>query len=576
MNQIEFENKRNEEMQKYLLTPKAISEEISYGRNWDYSWKRVQMDEYKMQMRQRTTNFVVVKNSINIQVRDGNDKIRRDECLFKCRIDDIRKYVMDGTDQVLFQVIIRATNGERVEGSPYDASLLESPKRLQGTFLYKYDKTVNQQDKKMLWEYLWKEIKERFDNEKPIILPGRPGWYLEEGKWKFVEGARNKNVLNTREISTYYLRYISKEADEAIEIPEYDKKQEEIMGVLMLIRLCGVIGSLLSGEPFKTPIILYGRGSLETARKLLCVSQQPDNVINLNMDRISSIRQKLENIKSENIIFNVDIKGSRSAKEKYKQIMSEVTTGYMDFVNESVPIIFCMRNLSTESIMSEAVYIDTSMVVPNLWEESFDQIQSRWIDLIEKSGTVVKDQLQKYMEESDTENTLEKLCTVIVAGTAFFLGEKVEIKLQTILEKGRELVRRQIAEYENHDILMFRDKVQEYASGHKLSFYFKEKDIPRSDGKWNVFYDDDFYYFSNEVLSKICEEASISSKMFLYVKKSLAIQGYLKTYRCVNGEGEFFVDIGVMKEGKRNHLSAMAIQRKFFENRYGIQLFERG
>lgn len=90
-----------------------------------------------------------------------------------------------------------------------------------------------------------------------------------------------------------------------------------------------------------------------------------------------------------------------------------------------------------------------------------------------------------------------------------------------------------------------------------------------------VFYDDNYYYFTNAVLERTFALSNIDMKSGLYLKQLLSERELLKRYKSEIGR-DLEIDFMVQFDYEKKVLSGIAIKREFFDEVGGISLYERG
>ena len=108
-------------------------------------------------------------------------------------------------------------------------------------------------------------------------------------------------------------------------------------------------------------------------------------------------------------------------------------------------------------------------------------------------------------------------------------------------------------------------------NGNRLKFSSREEN--KKFKVSTVCWDENYYYFDSDCMSRICKDANISSS--IYVKQQLAEKGLIKLYGNKRRR-EMQTDITAYNnEGNPKRISVTAIKRNFWDTLGGIDLWER-
>ena len=121
---------------------------------------------------------------------------------------------------------------------------------------------------------------------------------------------------------------------------------------------------------------------------------------------------------------------------------------------------------------------------------------------------------------------------------------------------------------------LFHNTVLRLAQGKHLEFFeCGNIDQLRS---WYVFYDEEYYYFTNDALKWICYLEGLSEKAMLAIKQELTALELTKIYKNSGSHNrELQVDVTIKsKDGSRKRVAAFAIKREFWDYSYGVCLYE--
>lgn len=537
---------------------------------------------YRQKIRMTKRTFFERQGAVWMQDINGAGQVIREVRVLACLIRGVRRYIREGQEDELFQLIVK--DGERkVFSNLYGIELLKSPMQLQKTILCGYDETCSQQDKAAIWRWLWKETINLYDKAERYYLPALPGWYRAGEHYHLWAGNRSPELVLNKEIRGYKIRYT--EGTEAVKISKFfnqkGMKNKETVGALLLVRIIALTGRLCTSEPIPISIILYGDSALTIAKELLSVSDTEGNIINLESDRLNVIRRKVGCLREDVAIFTLHSTESRSTRNRIQDVCSWVSSGYIEGNKVTVPYVFCIEKLTQNLPLKDSILIDADSICSEEWRESFTMVQSWWIDMIEKSGTLIVEQLQTAVLQKRKERKgIIKCITEILVEEIISLmncNRDVGGTIVTILQSGIEMINEQILMQYEHILTVFHSQIVQMAERNQIMFSDNTNaDFVSEDRE--VYYDSDFYYFPNPVLKRVCNEAKMDIKSLLAVKQQLISLGFVKLYRNNgNHNRELQVDIPIRsKNGKSIYISVFAIRRDFWDEDFGICLYERG
>lgn len=584
MNPQEFQSCLTAQKQNCLLyDSEQIKEELAQDRRLtrDTVKSNLRKEEfsYKQKIQLINRDFFVRQGAVWMQDINGAGQRVREVCVLSCVIRSVRKYSREERDDRLFQMIIEDGKSE-ISSILYEAEVLESPLRLQRTILCHYDKTCSQQDKTVVWRWVWKMLVSMYDEAETYCLPALPGWHNEGEHYHFWAGNRSSDVLMNKEIRRYKLRYT--EESEITKIHRlFEQKgadDEEMIGTLLLIRLIALTGRLCTVEPIPITAILYGDSALPVAKELLSVSATEDNIINLESDRLNVIRKKIVCLRENVAIFTLHSVGNRTTRNRISDVCSWMLSGYVEGNKVTVPYVFCLEKLSPDIPFANSVLIDADSISSKEWEQTFTIVQSWWIDMIEKSGMLIAEQLQAAVRQKRTERKafFECIAESIVEEIDGLMSCNHEVgeKFISILQSGMRLMKSQMLMQYDYILNTFRSQVMRLSESRQIAF--SNCTNTDSAGKESIYYDEDYYYFTDAVLKWICNKSKIDTKSLLAVKRQLVSLKLVRIYRNDGRHNrELQIDIPIRnKNGEKRYISAFAIKRSFWDKDFGLCLYE--
>lgn len=534
----------------------------------DYRYEQRQILKYNLRMKEIQYRDSLKKKTYEISC--VNDRIQLNAIVvFDCSVKGINKYVRDDSQQNLFQIVI-VSNGKERKSELYDTDLLSSSTKLKKTILHNYDTMrVGTQESTAAWKWILGKCCKMYDEAETLQLPDSPGWKYCRESIKFYAGNRMKglDIYKNQRIKQFQLRYVKYDVCKIRQMIERNK--DDIASVLLNVRLIALLGDLCEGLIMHKFILLYGSRSLQMARDLLSVSSNGYNIINLDSDRLNETRNKIKIMKNDVAIFNVNNASNRSAVNRIKEIYSWKQSGYIEGHSIKIPFVICMSKLSFEIPLSECIVVDTDRVNKSELELLFDSIQSWVIDEIEESGVMIEKLFEK--EQKDAEETPKTIYQIVSEVIGRVLVED-SAELIDFLKKGQQEMLRQEGMQHGRLLDVFHSAVLSC----KQLVYQDRRKTERLDDAVMVLYDDDYYYFQSTVIDTLCKTNNIDLKILCMIKQELAQQGFIKMYRSNgNHNREFQTDIAITQNGDKLYRSVLAVKRDFWDETYGLTLYER-
>lgn len=539
------------------------------------------------QKRETIKEFSEKENGIWFRELDNEGKqILREVLAFNCCIVRVNKYERAAGEK-LFQLVLRSGN-EKLESFLYPEEWLYTYRQLQKTGLSLYIQNLNGMtcnDEKLIWKWIWKKVWGEYLEADVQKLPALPGWEKTSEKYQFWAGDRSSDLLMNEVIRGYVLRYTKEcHADAVKELftdKSWDNDSKDTVGTLLVLRLIALLGSLCTEEPMPTAVILYGEKALPVAKKLLGVSDTADNIINLESDGSKAIKKKLCSLKEEIAIFTFRTVADKSTRNRLYEVLSWIDSGYVEATRITVPYIFCMKSLSADVPVDNSILINADTIQYEDWEDAFTAVQSWWVDQIEKGGLAVVEQLRGILKHQTVKESKRVLAIAerITEQMAYLMHLEKEDVIHAVLQAGTETIKGQL-NMQQIDYMqdLFHETVLRLAKWNSLEFFecgdVKLMLMPA----WYVFYDEEYYYFTNDALKRICNRASLNEKAMLTIKQELTALGLTKIYKNSGSHNrELQVDVMVKsKDGSKKRIAAFAIKREFWDDSYGVCLYEMG
>lgn len=549
---------------------------------------RKELVKYKEELRQkRETKKELFQKEGVIWFREldneGN-RILREVLACNCCIVQVNKYERT-TGEKLFQLVLQS-GSEKLESPLYPEEWLHAYKQLHKTVVSLFTQDGNGiscNDEKLIWQWLWKKILGEYLGAEVHKLPALPGWEKTSEKYQFWAGNRSSALLVNDAIRRYDLRYTDKCTTNAVKElfigKSLNKDSEETIGALLILRLVALLGSLCTEEPIPTAVILYGDNALPVAKKLLGVSDTANNIINLESDGSRAIQKKLCSLKEEIAIFTFRTLANKSTRNHLHEVLSWFDSGFVEAARITVPYIFCMKSLSVDVPVENSILINADTIQHEEWEDVFTAVQSWWVDQIEKGGLAVVEQLRENLKQQTAKESKSVLAISegITEQMTYFMHLEKEDAINAILQAGTKKIKGQLNMQQiGYMQDLFHKTVLRLAKQKILEF--SECENANLLLSWNVFYDEEYYYFTNEVLENICRLARLNEKAMLSIKKELTTLELTKIYKNSGSHNrELQVDVTIKsKDGSRKRVAAFAIKREFWDDHYGVCLYEMG
>lgn len=549
---------------------------------------RKELVKYKEELRQkRETKKDLFEKEGAIWFREldnGGNRILREVLACNCCIVQVNKYER-AIGEKLFQLVLRSGN-EKLESFLYPEECLSTYRKLQKTALSLCIQDSNGMtcnDEKLIWKWLWRKVWDEYHKADVQKLPALPGWGKTSEKYQFWAGNRSSDLLMNEVIRGYTLRYTkdcsTATVKELFSKNSWDSDSKDTVGTLLVLRLVALLGSLCTEEPIPTAVILYGDNALPVAKKLLGVSDTANNIINLESDGSRVIQKKLCSLKEEIAIFTFRNLANKSTRNHLHEVLSWLDSGFVEAARITVPYIFCMKSLSVDVPVENSILINADTIQYEEWEDVFTVVQSWWVDQIEKGGLAVVEQLRENSKQQTAKESKRVLAISegITEQMTYFMHLEKEDVINAVLQAGTKKIKGQLNMQQiGHMQDLFHNTVLRLAQGKHLEF-FECRNIDQL-RPWYVFYDEEYYYFTNDALKWICYLEGLSEKAMLAIKQELTALELTKIYKNSGDHNrELQVDVTIKsKDGSRKRVAAFAIKREFWDEGYSVCLCEMG
>lgn len=545
---------------------------------------------YKQDAKTKTYDIRMYNGEIGMEVMNGNGYIVERSTLFSCEIDIMYRFKRNFTGERFWQIALKDRD-KVVYSELYPAEYLSSVIKLQKTILMKYDCTIAPNQKNMAWKWMRKQLFTMYEQAPEMELPYLVGWFEIRNVWHFWTKTEDTYFLASEVINKYRKEEFTDLTAEEI-IDELLENIEIIADrinfeILLLFRTWAYLGNLESNSPPVIGLTLIGANAVEIAKKYLRTMYSEDDgidIVNLDADRISQIREKVKLIRNTPVIFVSCNPGNKSTQNRLADVISWMRSGYMEGTKVQGPFVFCLQEVSSSYLLDRTVVIDISDVRIFDSFKSFSKMQSLLISIIERGGSYwVEEFSHRYMEFLEDKRNMGEN-SIVCALKAMIqtvlrilnLDEERDKLLEAMLYEGLDEITRQISLKVGLLLEIFQHGVEKMVVTGLISAIEVHENAAKASNK-RLYFDNCYYYFHKSILQKIAENLRLSRKAVLCIKQELSDRNLLKQYRkTTNRRNEMEIDITVGNDDKKMRMSVLAIKREFWDRTGGIALFEKG
>jgi len=551
--------------------------------------------EHRQLCKIKQAEILECEEGVLLLLRNGIDEILRRELLLNCRIKCLLHFRRKSTNINYWQLLVKAGN-EEMFSELYPVEFLQSTSKLKTTILGKFDCSVLQNDKALLWGWIKQTLCERYEDSKIVELPSLAGWFLTGGQWRFWVKTEDM-IIWAGDIINQFITEIF----DALSVREVSDDLFEMIGqirnpaglsVLLIFRLLALTSRLVTDSPPPMGMTLIGKNSVEFAKALLSTMRCEAGLelINLDSDRIGLIRRNVGKLQDTPVILVSVNPNNKSTQNRLRKIMSWLDSGLMEGRQITMPFVFCLREFSPVYPLDNTVVLATDgMQIPDDFK-SFAKLQGFIVQQIENGGTYWAEEFQSKYKKLQMTLPGQERVTVLhisraVVSTALKMldleGERQE-KIQGFFDAGLDEIKNQLTAGSNTLLEIFRQGVIKLVDSGILFVRSRQTDIKvqgSSDSKPDtkaVYYDDLHYYFPKSTFQEIGSRCGLDSKSLLFIKQQLVSEGVVRQYRTAGRRhSELETDIFVGKAGRKAKVSVFAIKKEFWDTAGGIALYER-
>lgn len=577
-----------------LNDPQELKKEAEHRREMERDVKKSLLRQnefvYKQSAKTKTYDIRMYNGEIRMEVINGNNYIVERSILFSCKIDKMYRFKRDYTRENLWQTVLRDRDNT-VCSELYPAEYISSVIKLQKTILTKYDCTIAPNQKNIAWKWLRNQLIAMYEQARVIELPYLAGWFEIRDVWHFWTKTEDTELLASEVINKYRREEFTDLTTEEI-IGELLENIEitadrTTFGILLLFRMWAYLGNLESDSPPVIGLTLIGANAVEVAKKYLRTMYSEDDgidIINLDADRISQIREKVKLIRNTPVIFVSCNPDNKSTQNRLADVISWMQSGFMEGAKVQGPFVFCLQEVSSSYPLDKTVVIDVSNVPIFDSFKSFSKTQSLLISIIERGGSYWVEEFRhrymKFLEEGSNMGENSIVCAlkamIQTVSRILNLNEERDKLLEAILYEGLDEITRQMSFEAGRLLEVFQQGVEKMVITGLISSIEVHENAEKA-GNERLYFDNEYYYFHKNLLQKIAENLRLSRKAVLCIKQELSNHNLLKQYRkTTNRRNELEVDITVGNDDKKMRMSVLAIKREFWDKTGGVALFEKG
>lgn len=546
-------------------------------------------EQYEKQVcRERHMEIIYKNNKMLYVVLDGAGRGISCREVFSGLIQEVKCYRHEDTDDIMWQITIIESNAIRVISPLYQKTDIQSMAKLKSTILGKYDVSDSSQSTKFLWEQLRTTLFSMVDKADVVEIPARPGWYGNDHEYHFYTTADDDITKFSSYMRKFGMNKFSQMGkSEVVEkVLNYLEQSANlgVAGMMLLCRFNVLLGRLTKESCFCTGIALWGENPEKVAYHFLRTMFNDVDTINLDADRMDKIRKNVCLLQDTPAIFCISDSGNRSVQNRLRTIMSWMRITQIEGIKVRAPFVFCFRTFSTLVPIEDMIVVDTSDIVLQPENQSLEMFQFMVVKTIEESGKYwideIVDRYTKKRQEGMNESTsLAKTIfdVLIKMFDEMCIGMEVFERFRNLLNAGIREIENQLSRKPYFGSDVFRNQVRDLVDAGSIEIFNRDM-APVTDEESCIYFDARYYYFSNNVLRKICILSKIDKKTMLHIKQELSSLSMIKKYRSTGfRQGEMNIDFRICNAyGQRKDLSGIAVLHEFFDNIGGIELCMRG
>lgn len=591
MSLVDFQLAQDTLIQNALLNDSEMIRETIRNQNFmnrEVQRSMLRREEAVQKQQLKAVNYGIYRldYGVELQVINGGNGILRKVLLFSCRVVGMQRFCRAGTKERFWQVEIQVYEKKNMS-ELYPVDFLKYPNRLKGTLLGKYGCAVESRDMTIAWRWMQHELVNLYEETQETELPYLAGWFHLGQKWTFwIRKEENlplvSDVIEKFTMRTFPSLDAESIADELFSAEESFGGQEN-MGILLIFSTVALLSRLVTDSPLQVGLTLVGAEAMKIARTCLCTMDTGGSncdIVNLDADRMDRIQANLQNLQDTSLVLVSSDPDNKSTRNRLFRIKSWMESGYVEGRKVTVPFVFCLQIISPLYPLDSTVVIMADEVAIPDGFEAFAKLWAFIVSIVEEGGDYwpkeLKRQYRAFEEDWDKDENFLRICDA-VAATVFemlSLDEERNARLNEVFGAGMYGIENQLDTGTDAIVEIFKSGVAELVDAKKIAVLRICSDAAR--GNRDMYYDKRFYYFPESVLEYIQEELEFDRKAMLFVKQTLAADGFVKQYRTTGTcRSELETDIWIGTGETKERYSVFAVKRCFWDEFGGIPLCER-
>ena len=547
-----------------------------------------QKQQFKQDLKERHYEIIEGAGTMMVQIKNGINQAAN-VVVFRCQLRGTKRYRSEDGKEFFRLILLTDGQSTEVEGALHDADLLMKRDGLKQTELKNYEEGfvygISEGGKIMrfVWEELRKRIRLSYDREVPVMIPSKAGWHISEGHYRFYSRESVESCMAHEESMQYsFLRSGNVDPMKLLEQIQkiFDPEKCPDIPVLLYARLISLLGRILTDKMPEISFTIVGENAKMIASKLCSTFEADRNVISLDAECIGEIKKRIQEVRDTPMIIAVSNPNNRSTQNRMDTIRSIQENGMLDGRKTEVTFVYCIRALSEQTPLEKTVMVEETAIakveIPEI-KKLFDLLQTQVVDCIEAyHGDMVQNYKMDVGRIKRPDERLKEECRVVkdlVVNSFRFckLPEQYVEYIQNFLSIGEAEISRRMGNQPDIYLDLFKKTVVALTNGNRLKFSSREEN--KKFKVSTVCWDENYYYFDSDCMSRICKDANISSS--IYVKQQLAEKGLIKLYGNKRRREMQTDIIAYDNEGNPKRISVTAIKRNFWDTLGGIELWER-
>ena len=483
--------------------------------------------------------------------------------------------------------MLEERTGREVISPLYGEEDIQVMARLKRTILAAYDCSDNAKNSSFFWNWLQKQMLSMLKDAKIVEISSKPGWSQGDQGWHFCSMSDEDTGKYTDYMRNFKMqRFENLDAGDTIcSLLENLKEiyNREDAGMLFQYRFGALLGRLTGKPCFRNGIVIWGEKAEEIAQFYLTTMENGVDTVNLDSDRMGKIRERVCALQDTPVIFLVYDPDNRSVQNRLREVISWMRTSRIDGKSVNAPFVFCFQQFSSVLPLDDMLVVDASSIRLPKDDQILLKFQCLVVERIEQAGELWVNEIanryneylkKRYVEAVSLARTVKEVLYKMFDEPGIDIMHR--INLRELLEAGEEEMKSQLSRKSGRLSEIFREKVINLVD--KGTILVADRDKSPTMGEWKyIYYDSQYYYFTENVLCKIGIWAEIDRKSILAVKQELDSLSMIKKYKAIGRQtGELHVDFRICNAyGERKDLSGIAILREFWDEIGGIKLWER-